>query len=306
MRSLVTGAGGFVGRHLVRHLLSCGDEVLATDLKADVPSEHPLEVLDICSSDKVAAILSRFRPEVIFHLAGMAFVPDAEGNLEAAIKANVLGTNSIFRMAHLLELPCVVVLVSSAEVYGKVEPGKLPVTESVPVAAANNYSLSKAMAELVADRYARMGSPRCVIMRPFNHIGPGQSPKFVASAFASQLARIAKGKAPPAVQVGNLDAQRDFSDVRDIVRAYRLAALGGNGTYNLCSGKAVAIRFLLDKLIEVSGLDVDVVLDPERMRGPEVPVLYGSFEKARTEFGWEPEYQLEDTLRDLYQYWLEQ
>lgn len=306
MRILITGAGGFVGRYLTRHLLQCRDEVLATDLRADNSApECPVQELDVCSPDDVTRVLSGFKPDVVFHLAGMTFVPDAEGNFEGALKANVLGTNSIFRMAYLLERPCTIVFISSAEVYGKVDPKDLPITEETPVTPTNNYSLSKAFAELVANRYGRAKSPRCLIMRPFNHIGPGQSPRFVASAFASQLARIAKGKAPPAVKVGNLEAQRDFSDVRDIVRAYRMAAERGSGIYNLCSGKPVAISSILDQLIAVSGLNVQVVQDPERMRGPEVPVLYGSFEKAGRELGWTPEYALQDTLRDLYKYWLE-
>ncbi len=306
MRVLITGAGGFVGRYLVRHLLECRDEVLATDLNANTsPAECPVEELDVCSPDSVAGILNSFKPDVIYHLAGLTFVPEAEANFEAALKANVLGTNSIFRMAYLIERPCTIVFVSSAGVYGKVDPKDLPVTEETPVAPTDNYSLSKAFAELVANRYARRKSPRCVIVRPFNHIGPGQGSRFVASAFALQLARIAKGKAPPAVKVGNLEAQRDFSDVRDIVRAYRMSAERGSGIYNLCSGRPVAIRTILDQLIEVSGLDVEVVQDPERMRGPEVPVLYGSFEKSQRELGWRPEYALQDTLRDLYRYWLE-
>lgn len=310
MRSLVTGAAGFVGRHLIEHLTEAGDNVLGTDLFIpEGPNLCPIEQLDVRNFDEVAKLFSFFKPEAIYHLAGMSFVPDAESNFDAALKANVLGTNSIYRVCHLLELRSVIVCISSAEIYGKVTPNGLPITESSPIQPMNNYSLSKAMSELVAGRYeSKMneqgGGLRSVVMRPFNHIGPGQNPKFVTSAFAQQLARIAKGKVEPFVQVGNLEAQRDFSDVRDIVRGYRLAALKGSGTYILCSGKPVAIRALLEQLISVSGLKVDIVQDPERMRGPEVPVLYGSYEKAKAELGWEPKIELKDTLRDIYNYWL--
>ena len=304
MRSLVTGAGGFVGRHLMSYLMECGDEVLGTDLAA-FRFGCKTTVLDVSSPDGVAKLLGDFRPEVIYHLAGMAFVPDAEANFESALKANVLGTSIIYRMAHILGLSCVVVFVSSAEVYGKVQPSELPVREDTPLRPANNYSLSKLMAELVTERYARSGSPRSVVMRPFNHIGPGQNLKFVTSAFASQLAKIAHGKAAPVVEVGNLEAQRDFSDVRDVVRAYRLAAEKGNGTYNLSAGKPVPIQTILDELIAISGLSVEVRQDPARMRGPEVPVLYGSYEKAHKELGWSPVISLRESLTDIYRYWFD-
>lgn len=305
MRSLVTGGAGFVGRHLIRHLQDCGDTVLACDVnRPSSPLPVSFEQMDIVKSDAVANVLSSFRPDIIYHLAGMAFVPDAEGNFDAALKANVLGTSVICRTAHLLGITSRILFVSSAEVYGKVMPNRLPIDEQVPVQPMNNYSLSKAMAELVVQRYERSGGPAGVIVRPFNHIGPGQNDRFVASAFARQLAQIASGKAPPVVEVGNLEAQRDFSDVRDIVRAYRLAGMKGQGIYNLCAGRGYAIQTLLDQLIEISGLKVSVRQDPARMRGPEVPVMYGSYEKASKELGWTPSIDLKQTLEEIYDYWL--
>ncbi|NMC62598.1 MAG: NAD-dependent epimerase/dehydratase family protein [SAR324 cluster bacterium] len=307
MRSLVTGAAGFVGQHLISHLRECGDEVLATDLL--MPRSNlgcSAQMLDICDPDACAKVLNSFKPEVIYHLAGMAFVPDAEANFEKALRANVLGTSIIYRMCHLLELRCKIVLISSAEVYGVIQAQDLPITELTPLRPMNNYSLSKAMGELVAARYERTGCPRSVIIRPFNHIGPGQNIKFVSSAFAAQLARIAKGKSSNVVEVGNLEAKRDFCDVRDIVRAYRLAAENGEGVYNLCSGQAVAIQSLLDQLIEISKTKVKIVQNPDRMRGPEIPVLYGSYEKAQRELGWTPRYSLAESLSDIFNYWMEQ
>lgn len=304
MKALVTGAFGFVGGHLVDHLHSSGDSVVGVWIK-DKPISPKCEVIeaDIRDQDSCRALLSKYKPDVIYHLAGMAFVPDAESNFEEALRTNVFGTSNVIRSAHILELPCTIVFVSSAEVYGKISPSELPITEETPCRPTNNYSLSKLMAEEVVKRYDRAGVVKCVIMRPFNHIGPGQSDKFVASSFAHQLARIAKGEAPPVVEVGNLEAKRDFTDVRDVVRAYRLAAQKGRGTYNLSSGKAVSIKEILDTLIQVSEVRVTVKTDPSRLRGPEVPELFGSYEKAQRELGWKPANSLKDTLRDVFVDW---
>jgi GDP-4-dehydro-6-deoxy-D-mannose reductase len=160
------------------------------------------------------------------------------------------------------------------------------------------------MSEQVALRYESGSKVRIITARPFNHTGPGQSDVFVCSSFAKQLALIKLGKAEPIMKVGNLSPQRDFSDVRDIVKAYRLAAEKGTGTYNLGSGKPVAVEVVLHTLREIAGIDVSIELDPSRMRPAEVPVLYADISKANKELGWVPRYSLRDTLHDTYQYWL--
>lgn len=308
-RALVIGASGFVGNHLLRHLLECQDSVAATilpgsSLDPDLEGRVECEELDITDAKKTSSAISGLRPEVIYHLAGISFVPQAENDFESALRINVGGTHNVFRIAHLLSKTITLVYVSSAEVYGKIKSEELPLGESVAIRPANNYSLTKAMAELVAQRYARLGALKAVVMRPFNHIGPGQSHQFVASSFAYQLALIGCGKAEPRLRVGNLDVKRDFSDVRDIVRAYRLAALHGSGTYNLGSGHATAIRTILSTLVEVSGLSVSVEQDPDLMRPAEVPEIYGDIKSAKDNLNWQPEIKLEDTLRDLYEYWV--
>ena len=277
MRSLVIGAGGFVGGHLVNHLLSQGDEVVASSMVATplVPGVESIP-LDITDSVAVADVLRRLQPSV--------------------------GTANIARHCQLLETKPILVFVSSAEVYGQVRPQELPVTEENALRPANNYSLSKRMAELVVERYGRQGL-RHSIVRPFNHIGPGQDSRFVASNFALQLARVARGLTPSVLEVGNLEARRDFSDVRDIVRAYRRVALGDQGVYNLGSGRSYSIQELLDTLIEISGIKVEIRQDPQRMRGPEVPELYGSIERASRVCGWKPEIPLRRSLEDTYRYW---
>ena len=307
MRALVTGACGFVGAHLIRHLLESGDTVLGTIIgpRVETVPGCSYRELDVRNMQHCAEAIGEFRPEAIYHLAGISFVPEAENNFDNTLSINVAGVNNIFRVAHLMQLETTVLLISSAEVYGKVTPDDLPLNEDSPVRPINNYSLSKAFAEMVATRYGAIGKVHPVIARPFNHIGAGQNNRFVASSFAYQLALIAKGKNEAVIEVGNLDARRDFSDVRDISRGYRLAATKGNGIYNFCSGRAVSIQYILDSLVEISGLKVEVRSDPERMRPADVPSIYGDYSRANAELGWIPRYDLRDTLRDVYQYWFE-
>ena len=305
MRSLVIGAGGFVGGHLVTHLREQGDDVVATTISS-APALSSVESipLDITDAVSVSEVLRRVQPSVVYHLAGIAFVPEAEANFEKTLSVNVAGTANIARHCQFLESKPTLVFVSSAEVYGQVRPQELPVTEDNPLRPANNYSLSKRMAELVVERYGRQGL-RYSIARPFNHIGPGQDSRFVASNFALQLARVARGLTPPVLEVGNLEARRDFSDVRDIVRAYRLIGAGEQGVYNLGSGRSYSIQELLDTLIEISGVKVEIRQDPQRMRGPEVPELYGSVDKAGRACGWTPRIPLRKSLEDTYRFWFD-
>lgn len=310
MRVLVTGACGFVGGYLLRHLVASGDQVTGTFLN-DPPPSHPswqLPVdrvtLDVTDANACTDLINRVRPEVVFHLAGIAFVPEAEENFDRVLKINVGATNNLARACHILQLKTGFVFISSAEVYGRITPKDLPISEQVTPNPANNYSLTKLMAEMVAHRYEQGGFVRSVIVRPFNHIGPGQDPRFVSSNFARQLAAISLGMAPPEIRVGNLEARRDFSDVRDIVRGYRMLAERGHGIYNLGSGKAVSVQELLDTLIEISGLKVQVTHDQARMRAAEVPEIYGSYAKAEAELGWRPQISLRESLSSIFEYWV--
>lgn len=306
MKALVVGANGFVGRHLVSHLMSQGDDVCATVMGAPIAGlEKRCVALDITDYHATGDVIGEVAPDVVYHLAAIAFVPEAEANFEQTLRINVGGTSNVVRQCHLLDRSIKVIVISSAEVYGQISSTDLPIRETTPLRPANNYSLSKQMAELVVDRYQRQRTINAVVMRPFNHIGPGQDPRFVVSSFAQQLALIAHGKAPPTLSVGNLEARRDFSDVRDVVRAYRLAAQNGTGVFNIGSGRARPIKEILDSLIRISGLTVEVRQDPARMRGPEVPELYGSIERASNEIGWQPEITLEQSLRDVYSEWYE-
>lgn len=305
MKALVTGACGFVGAYLIKHLLQCGDTVCGTFL-GDIVEKVPgcqYEKLDILNFEECSKVIGGFEPEVIYHLAGIAFVPEAEKNFDATMSINVTGVHNVLRIPHLLQRKTTVIFVSSGEVYGKVPPEAMPLSESRTIRPHNAYSLSKAFAEMVAQSYGDGQYIKAIIVRPFNHIGPGQNNRFVASNFAWQLARIKKGLQPPVIMVGNLEAQRDFSDVQDIVRGYRLAAEKGNGTYNLGSGKAVTIQEVLDTLIKVSGLTIKVEQDQARMRAAEVPLICSDISKAKKELGWEPRETLEESLARMFEYW---
>lgn len=318
MKALVTGASGFVGQYLVRHLIDSGDAVVACHNSTELTDRTPLLVnhpqhsfvrqhaewvpLAITNKDAVCELTARVRPDVVYHLAGMAFVPEAEENFNRALEVNVAGTYNVFHACDRARLQAVIVLVSSAEVYGRIVPEDLPVGENTHICPSNNYSLSKIMAEAIVSRFPASRGIRSVIMRPFNHIGAGQSDRFVAPNFARQLADIACQQQPAVLRIGNLKPVRDFTDVRDIVRAYRLAALKGQGIYNLGSGKGHSIESLLQTLIEISGVKVTVENDPERMRPSEVPEVRADISKARRDLGWEPEFDIRDTLAEIYRH----
>jgi len=307
MKALITGAYGFAGRYLVKHLLEEGDQVIATSLfKETEQIGTQYAQLDVTDLTQCTKRLAEFTPDAVFHLAGMAFAPDAERDFRQALVQNVEGTYNIFKAAKELNREIVVVTISSAEVYGRITAQDLPLTEQTPTRPAHNYSLSKLMAEEAVKRFESENKMRCVVIRAFNHIGPGQRVDFVVSNFAFQLSEIKKGKSAAVMKVGNLDAKRDFSDVRDTVRAYRLAAEKGRGVYNIASGKSVSIQSILDQLIEISGLKVKIERDPARMRPAEVPEIYGSFEKAKQELGFEPKFRdLRASLEQVFNHWMQ-
>ncbi len=306
-RAFVTGACGFVGGYLCEYLVGQGVEVLGGVLDAKNSPERPfpVETCDVADETQCLEIFENFSPDVIYHLAGISFVPLAASDFQNTLRINVGGVHSVCRAAAAMDRSVKVVLASSGEVYGKIAPEEIPITEDTPVRPANAYSLSKLMAEEVVEFYDRSGKIEGYIMRPFNHIGPGQNDSFVTASFASQLAQISVGKAEPVIRVGNLEAARDFMDVRDVVRAYHLVLDHPAGVYNLSSGTSVSIQAILDILLDISGLDVRIEQDPDRMRPSEVPEVRGCFDKALLTFGWKPDIDIETSLRDIYASWVQ-
>jgi len=305
VKILVTGATGFVGRHLCRRLLEVDHQVVGTALfeREVAASTHPTVVCDVTRETAVADLVRDVAPDAIVHLAAIASVPAASADAECAYRVNVGGTATLLEAMATHAPAATFLAISSAEVYGKVTPADLPLRETQTLAPASVYAETKAAVEALADIYA--GQLRIVVLRPFSHIGPGQDPHFVASSFAKQIADIEAGRAEPVLHVGNLEARRDFSDARDVVEAYRLAidACESHTPYNICSGNAVAIQDVLDGLLALTDADIRVEQDPARLRASDVPVLEGCADKFTAATGWAPRIPFAQTLADTLDYW---
>lgn len=312
MRIFITGATGFAGSHLVESLLAQEHEVFALTHQAtshQALPEHPNlqgidgDLLDLASL-KTAVLQAQ--PDVVYHLAGQASPGRSWQNPALTIAINTGGTANLLEAVVAYGRPRVVV-VTSAEIYGAVSEADLPLTENTWPHPRHPYGVSKYAASQLTAVYAERYDLPVVEARPFNHIGPRQTLGFVVPDFASQLAAIKLRQKPPIMSVGNLEAQRDFTDVRDVVRAYQtLAEKGSPGQgYLICSGQAVSIHYLLNALIDAANLSVEVVYDPERMRPSDTPCLYGSHAKITADTGWRPEIHLRQSLNDAYQDWLQ-
>lgn len=296
MRILVTGASGFVGRWMVDELRNAGHDVIGT------PSRTELDIADV---DAVRAFVEGVKPEAVIHLAGLAFGPDASRDPAAAHRVNVAGTGLLLDAVAASTGCGAVVVAGSADVYGNPDPRELPLRESVPASPSTDYGWSKLRQEETALAFGRESGVPIVATRSFNHTGPGQRPEFVAPALARRiLAAAADGRTE--IPVGNLDVRRDMSDVRDVVRAYRLILEGlANGgvpagaILNVASGQSVSIRELIALLSEIIGAEVTPVVDPELVRVDDPPKVVGDASLLRELTGWEPRIPLRQTLSDL-------
>ena len=299
---MITGAAGFVGRHLTAHLEACGDEVVGVD-RHEIPGS-PLPGVDITDAAAVGRLLDDLRPSAIYHLAGWA---DVGGSWKApveAFRANAEGTLNVLSAAVDAGVERVLA-VSSADVYGKVEPSELPLTEESPLRPASPYAASKVAADYLGlQAWLGRGLP-VLRVRAFNHLGPGQTDKFVAPAIASRIAKAERDGGPDVLPIGDLSARRDFTDVRDVVRAYRLLMEKGQAgeVYNVCSGVDLAVQDLADQLLAQARIPLRFETDPELLRPVEVPVLRGSHDRLTDATGWEPEIPIGQTLTDLLEDW---
>ncbi len=292
MRVLVTGALGFVGRHLVHHLQACGDDVVPLD-------RHAPDPVDITDGAAVRAAITAARPEAVYHLAGWADVGASWSDPLAVLRVNAEGTLNVLeasRAAHVER----VLAVASADVYGIARAEDLPLTEEAPLRPTSPYAATKVAAEALAHQAFLAYGLGVLRVRPFNHLGPGQSEHFVAPALAARIAR-AERDGKDTVAVGNLTPRRDVTDVRDVVRAYRLLVEQGEPgeVYNVCSGRDLAIQELADRLVALADRPLTLVADPALMRPIDLPVLRGDASKLRAATGWEPQIPVEQTLSDL-------
>lgn len=291
MRAFLTGGGGFVGRYLIEHLNAAGDEVFAP-------------FVDITDARALTDAIGEVAPDAVYHLAGQADVGRSWEEPGSTFQVNVMGTLNVVEAVRKLQIPARTVIVSSGEVYGRVTPDELPIAESHPMRPVSPYGASKAAAEIAANQaFDGRGIP-VMVMRPFNHIGAGQSPAFAISAFAKQIAEVERNGSGQ-LMVGNLSATRDFTDVRDVVRAYRCAAVLGRAgaTYNVCSGVDIAISEIVERLVSFAENPIEVVIDPTRMRPSDQPAVRGDATRLRADTGWAPIYPIDDALRAALQWW---
>jgi GDP-4-dehydro-6-deoxy-D-mannose reductase len=307
VKALITGACGFVGNHLVRLLISKGIEVWGTKLKdnetmdRDIADRVTLRPCDVTDAGQVKSVLTEYCPDYIVHLAAQSSVARSWENPVETYRINVMGTVNLLEGAIALVSSPRVLLVGSSEEYGKVSPEQMPLNEGTPLNPANPYGSSKAAVSLLFNNYyVKYGLP-VIMARAFNHIGPGQAPGFVTVDFARQVAEIENGLKEPVMTVGNLEACRDFSDVRDVVEAYRLLIEQGNPgeVYNIASGKAYPISKVLDILLEKARVRITVKPDLSKMRPADIPLLQGDISKISAQTGWKPVISLEQSLEDI-------
>jgi GDP-4-dehydro-6-deoxy-D-mannose reductase len=311
MRIFITGATGFAGSHLVQDLVRAGHEIFS--LVHEATSHQPLlqheQVRliagDLLDPDSLETAVSQTKPDLVYHLAGQAYPARSWEQPGLTLAVNSVGTANLLQAVVKYGRPRVLI-VTSAEIYGHIQPEMLPITEKTSPAPNHPYGVSKWMAGLLVPLFWQRYQLPVVEARPFNHIGPHQALGFVVPDFASQLAGMRLGQRLNRMMVGNLDAMRDFTDVRDVVRAYQLLAEQGQPgeAYLICSGQPVKIETILQKLIEIAEVEVEVKTDPERMRPSDTPCLYGSYAKIQAQTGWQPEISLDQSLADILLDWL--
>jgi GDP-4-dehydro-6-deoxy-D-mannose reductase len=303
MRVLVTGARGFVGRHLMADLAAAGHEPVGLSRSQDCPDPAGHErVADICHRAELDAVIREVRPEGCIHLAGIAFVPVGWSQPRLVFDVNVGGALNLMEALRAHAPTCRTVLVSSALVYGSSHPER-PRDESAPLDPQSIYAVSKVAADLNGLLFSRHHGLPIITARPCNHIGPGQAADFMAPSFARQLAEIAAGRRPPVMRVGNLESVREFMDVRDVASAYRLLLERGRAgeAYNVAAGCAVSVGAILEKLYAIAGVTPKLETDPDRYRPTDHQPLLVS-DKLRRDTGWAPRYELDRTLSDIYEW----
>jgi len=316
MKILITGVTGFVGSHLAEYCLSLDQqvEVIGTcrwrSRRENI--EHLEDAINLYECDlrdasSVKTLLADIQPERIFHLAAQSYVPSSWNSPGETITTNVIGQLNIFEAMRETNSTASIQIAGSSEEYGLVHPEEAPITEKNPLRPLSPYAVSKVAQDMLAYQYFQSYGLKVVRTRAFNHTGPRRGDVFVTSNFAKQIAEIEAGQRPPVIHVGDLNPKRDFTDVRDIVRAYWLSlehcSLGE--VYNVASGKAYRIKEVLKILLDNSGQDIEVVEAPERLRPSDVPLLLGDNSRFCKATGWVPEIPFEQTAKDLLDYWRE-
>ncbi|NOU66234.1 NAD-dependent epimerase/dehydratase family protein [Paenibacillus sp. LMG 31461] len=307
MRVLVTGANGFVGRHLIHALVKREHEVFAGTRSKEVifGGQIMSGLLDILDVDSLSSIISKFKPDVIVHLAAQSMVKEAWKQPEYTLRTNVIGTINLLEAIRILSPETKLISIGSSEEYGLSSKYESILTENVPCLPQNPYATSKHAAGQLAMQFANKENLNVIHVRPFNHFGPGQKEGFVISDFASQIIKIEKNLSSTKLRVGNLEAKRDFTHVADVVRAYimLLEQNVANGYYNVCSGIPRKIDDILKTLISMSSKSIEIELDPNKLVPSEVPSFAGSYEKIKEAVGWTPKIDISDGIHETLEWW---
>lgn len=308
-KGLVIGAAGFVGKYLINEMVSNGIEAYATKLPHETLEDVPATVLDldIMDQEAIVSLLFEVRPDYIFHLAAQSSVGLAWKKPGLTVDVNIKGSLNVMDAIRELYYKPRVLMIGSGEEYGHIQPGETPIGETNLLRPGNIYAATKACQNMIGSIYAKAYDMELIMVRAFNHIGPGQTSMFVVSDFCRQVAEIEKGLREPVMRVGNLAARRDFTDVRDVVKAYvGLVQTGEAGeTYNVGSGNAQEIRSILDLVISMSEIPIHVEIDPNKLRPVDVPIIEADITKINRLTGWKPEIPLEQTVRETLNYWRE-
>ena len=311
-RVLITGISGFVGSHLAEFLLERGLEVYGTirwrsklDNIKHIQDKVRLIETDIKDAHSMQKTIDEVEPDYVFHLAAQSFVPTSWKAPSETVSANILGTVNLFEAIRNSNVDPRIQVAGSSEEYGMVFPDEIPIKESNPLRPMSPYAVSKVATDLFGYQYHQSYGLKIVRTRAFNHTGPRRGEPFVTSNFAKQVAEIEKGLKEPVIHVGNLNAQRDFTDVRDIVNAYWLSVhkCEFGEVYNICSGVAREIQSVFDLLQDMVDVQIEVKQDPDRMRPSDVEILKCDCSKFKKRTGWEPKIAFKDTMRDLLDYW---
>lgn len=308
MNAMIIGAAGFVGPYLaqaIKENMSC--DVIATKLpqeKLDIPGAKIID-LNILDEEQLFTTLEKEHPDYIFHLAAQSSVALSWKNPGLTVNINIQGAVNLLNAIRKLDYQPKVLIIGSGEEYGRIKPDEVPITEENALHPGNVYAVTKVCQNMMATLYSQAYGMNIVLTRSFNHIGPMQRPTFVVADFCKQVVQIEKGLQEPVMKVGNLAAKRDFTDVRDVVRAYCLLIEKGKPgeTYNVGSGHAVAIQEILDMIIKQSGVEIKVEVDPAKLRPIDVPIIEANTTKITRDTGWKPEISIEQTISETLEYW---
>lgn len=305
---LIIGAAGFVGEYLIDYLLKENTySIIATKMQHEIIENSSITIcdLDILNREEINNLLEKYRPTYIFHLAAQSSVALSWKNPALTIDVNIKGSINLLETVHNLDYTPKILLIGSGEEYGYIQPLDLPVSENNVLRPGNIYAATKACQNMIGNIYADAYKMNIIMVRAFNHIGPNQSPIFVVADFCKQVAEIEKGLRAPILKVGNLKAKRDFTDVRDIVRAYTLLIQKGESgqTYNIGRGAAISIEEILEIILSFSSKRIEVEIDKNRFRPIDIPIIEPDISKITNTIGWKAIISIEQTIEDTLNYW---